>query len=286
MATSGARDGFRPLHEAHAIEQLIVSIQFDRPLADAGMRAANAVMSRFQEALPGRSDIMGVGFQVGPQGVMPITQMVSDAPNGVVRTLSDRRGVVVKELRIDRQALVFRTLMYTRWDAVWGEAREYFSQLLPALGDCGLAAYGLTYHDKFVWDGPRESCTPNSLLREGSPYISHAVFGSRDLWHSHTGQFVATGGPARRLQVINIDCVDEADGSKSPPEPTRVVRIATALTDFLNQAEHAQVSIPVSESMGHLDGAFAELHGMLKTVFLQIVSNDAAQQVGLDPNAG
>lgn len=285
MATA-AYVGFKPLHEAHAIEQLIAAVQFDRPIDDAAIRAVSEVMTRFQDALPGRSEIRGMGFQVGPLGVTPIAPSTSELPSGVVRTLSDGRGVVVKELRVDRQSVVFRSLVYTRWDAVWGEAGRYLSELLPVLGETNVAAYSLAYVDKFVWSGTPETCRPALLLRQGSPYISPGIFDATDLWHCHSGRFVTSGGPSRRLEVVDLDCVDETDSGMSDAKPVRVVRISTTITDQFNQPGFQSVTMPAAQGTAHLERGFVELHTLLKTVFAAIVSDEAATQVGLNANAG
>lgn len=285
MATAAEKQGFRPVHEAHAIEQLVATVQFEQPLADDAIRAAMDVMSRFNDVLPGRNEIRGMGFQIGPQGVTPIASRISGVPDGIVRTFSDGRGVVVKELRLDRQSLVFRTLTYTRWDAVWGEARRYFEVLLPIFGGINIAAYALSYVDKFIWTGSLEKCRPIALLKPSSPYISPASFEATDLWHCHFGRFVAAGEQTKRLEVVDFDCIDEADALGATQEAVRVVRISTTVTDFFNQPGFSAYLLPADESMPQLDRAFSALHSLLKDVFGAIVGDEAAIQVGLN-NAG
>ncbi len=279
---AGAQDRFRPMHEAHSIEQVVITVRFDRPLTDEAIRSADETMSSLQDALPRRDSIQGMAFQVGPQGVMPIAPPIVDVPNGIARTRTDNGGALIKDLRIDRQSINFRTFEYTRWEAVWTEAREYFGSLLPRLGETNIAAYALSYVDKFVWTGSRQTCRPTSLLKSGSLYVSPASFDADDLWHCHSGRFISANGHTKRLEAVNIDCVDENDITGITPQLVRVVRISTTLTDFLNQQGFLPRELPVTDAIGYLDGAAQELHSSLKSMFGAIVNDDTADQVGLN----
>lgn len=283
MANAAAQAGFRPVHEAHAIEHLLATIHFDRPLDDNGIRTAIELMAQFHDKLPSRSEIRGMGFQIGPQGVMPLMQAgPTEVPDGLVRYLSDGRGVMIKELRIDRQSIVFRTQAYTRWDAVWNEARGYIQAILPRLGVANISAYSLAYVDKFIWTGSHGSAQPASLFRTNSPYVTAKSFQAMDLWHCHTGRFESTSAEVKRLEAVNLDCADELDEAALPQ---RVVRISTTITDIFNQPGFTPHQVNGVEALPMLDRAFPELHRVLKGVFSQIVSDAVAAQVGLDVHA-
>ena len=283
MANAAAQVGFRPVHEAHAIEHLLATIHFDRPIDDNGIRTAIELMAQFQAELPGRNEIRGMGFQIGPHGVMPLTYAgAAEVPDGLVRFLMDGRGVLVKELRVDRQSIVFRTQAYTRWDAVWSEVRGYIQTLLPRLGVANLSAYSLAYVDKFIWTGPPVSAKPESLFRSNSPYVASKSLQATDLWHCHTGRFESTSAEVKRLEAVNLDCADEPDEAG---QPQRVVRISTTITDIFNQPGSKPHQVNGEEALPMLDRAFPELHRVLKGVFSQIVSDAVAAQVGLDVHA-
>lgn len=287
MATTAAQDRFKPLHDAHAIEQLIATIQFEQPISDDAIRAAIAAMAEAQPLLKGSHDIRGVGFQVGPGGVFPMAATQSSGPDGHVRFATDDAGVVMRELRLDRQSLVFRTQAYTRWDRVWSEAQGYFSQVLPLLGDATVSAFGLHYIDKFVWQGSGESCRPPSLFKPGSPYITPRSMESQDLWHCHSGQFRAASPETKRLEVVDIDCVDEVVSSgQGLPSPQRVIRVGTVITDRFNQAGYTERKVECKNAMDAANQAFPTLHTELKRVFSEILSDEYAALVGLNTNAG
>ena len=284
MATAAGKTGFLPVHDAHAIEQLHVTVLFERPLSDAEMRLAAESLSQFEDTLPGFSQILGMGFSVGPHGVNPIMSNVTEAPAGLLRTFTNPKGLVVRELKLERQALTYRTLEYTRWDAIWGEARGYFSGVLAAMpSDVRLSGYVLSYSDKFVWQGNPSEMRANLLLRAGSPHISPSTFDAEDLWHCHSGRFVKADESVKRLVVVDCDCVDESGVGPN----RRVVRIGTTVTEMLNQQGYVPVEIPLPEAMGKLNQAFPELHTLLKNVFAEVVNDNAAEAVALNgaPNA-
>ncbi len=286
MSSVVAQDSFKPVHEAHAIEQLVVTIQFDAPLSDEAIRAVNEVMARFSDDLPGRNDIRGMGFQIGPNGVMPIASAVSDMPNGVVRYLVDGRGVQVKELRIDRQNLVFRTLLYTRWDTVWSETQRYFNEILVQLSGSNIASYGLTYVDKFIWHGRLEACQPLLLLRADSPHVAAKCLKAQDLWHCHSGMFSRASDTVKRLEVVDLDCVDEPDPQFGFGVPAqRIIRISINVVDIFNQPGHIPRHISGSEAVEELSRGFSDLHAVQKRVACDIFSKEASARIGLIQNA-
>jgi uncharacterized protein (TIGR04255 family) len=260
-----------------------VTIHFDRPLDDHDIRIASESTAQLQSELPGRNEIRGVGFQIGPQGVMPLMQGgPTDASNGFVRFLTDSRGVVLKELRIDRQSISFRTQVYTRWSEVWIEARRYIDLLLPRQGDSNLSAYSLAYVDKFIWSGHAETAQSASLFRPSSPYIAPKSLEAEDLWHCHTGRFYKSSAQVKRLEAVNIDCSDELNETG---QPQRIVRISTTITNILNQPSYEQHLVRGDNAMTMLDQDFPALHDALKAVFSEIVSESIAKQVGLNTHA-
>jgi len=281
MATADARERFEPVHDAHAIEQLIASIQFEQPHSDESMRAALDAMAQFEPDLPGVQDIRGVGFQIGLSGVVPIPP----SSNGTIRFLTDGRGAIIKELRVERQSLAFRTQAYTRWDSVWAEAQRYFSVLLPVLGAVNVASFALQYIDKFIWVGDSSRCRPHTLIAPASPYISPQVLTSEDLWHCHSGQFRGVSGDVKRLEAIDVDCVDEVSDVRPVSQQTRrVVRIATAITDLFNQPGYERRELSSGAAVDAAAHSFPVLHSELKRVFSEIISHEYAVRVGMIPN--
>jgi uncharacterized protein (TIGR04255 family) len=285
VSSIASQSGFKPVHAAHAIEQLIVAVQFEAQLSDDAIIAVNEVMAQFADDLPVRNDIRGMGFQIGPNGVAPIAHAINDRPDGVVRSRFNERGVQIKELRIDRQSLVFRTLLYTRWDAVWGETQRYFNKILQKLEGCNIGSYGLTYVDKFIWQGAAAACKPLLLLRDDSPHVAAKCLTAQDLWHCHSGMFTRASNHIKRLEVVDLDCVDELNeqvGFGSPSQ--RIVRISINVVDILNQLGHDTRVISGTAAIKELSRGFSELHDVQKRVASEIFTEETAVSIGLIVN--
>jgi uncharacterized protein (TIGR04255 family) len=282
MSTTAVQDEFRPVHDAHSIEQVAVTIQFSTPLADDAIRAVSEAINRFSNVLPNRNDIRGMGFQIGPNGVTPITTPMGDQPSGIIRSLADARGVQIKELHVDRQNLIFRSQAYTRWDAFWEEAKEYSSEVLRHLNGNVVTSYGLTYIDKFLWMGRPERCVPTDLLRENSPFIASKSLHAHDLWHCHSGAFTRMSDTIKRLEVVDLDCVDESDVREGEvPTTRRAIRIAMNVVDVYNQVGYAPHAVSGVDSLGELDLRFNELHARQKRIIGEILNDQSATRIGL-----
>ncbi len=275
MATA---PGFRPLHDAHAIEQVVASIAFDGPLADAAMRAATESMRLLEHELPGLAPINRIGISFGPQGIVPIAP---EQTLGLARTASNRRGQVEEEFRMERTGITYRTQAYTRWDAVWGRLRGFLTVVLPHCAGVSLNAVALAYFDKFIWEGSAADCRPGALIRADSPYLAPSSFGATDLWHCHTGRFVRVDSAVKRLEAVDLDCGDEVLDPLAGQQK-RVVKISTTLTDMFNQPSFDATNYPVEGSLGLIEEVMLALHNEQKAIFAMLVNDRAAALVGLN----
>jgi hypothetical protein len=72
MSTTGVQDGFRPVHDAHAIEQVAVSIQFITPLGDDVIRAVGEAVNRFSDEFPNKTTFLEWAFRLAPTVWCPL----------------------------------------------------------------------------------------------------------------------------------------------------------------------------------------------------------------------
>lgn len=123
MSDVFSRSGhFEPIHEAHAIEQVVFVLQIDRSLDDVSFSEARKVAEQFKQELPGQAEIQGLTFAIAFPGPIP--------PSPTVGTVFHRigpDGALENELRVERTSVTFRTSLYTRWDAVWSQASKYLA---------------------------------------------------------------------------------------------------------------------------------------------------------------
>lgn len=263
---------FEPLHEAHAIEQVMFVVQVDRPLDDTNIAAIYRVAEQFQPELPGRAEIQGLALTIGSRG--------SSRPISAGRVFSRTRpdGTIESELRVERDSVTFRTTIYTRWSAIWAQARRYFDTIIPMYAShASIGGISINFVDKFLWVGTAAECRPNLLLRPGSIYLCPHVYNVQDLWHSHTGAFLRVSNETKRLLNINVDYLDE----NRPNGIQRVVAITTVLSDLMNQPGYAPSQVAANAAVEFLDSHMRQLHDFGKEVFGKIINDDMCRRIAL-----
>lgn len=268
---------FEPIHAAHAIEQVAFVVQFDRPFDDAVFSEIRKITKQFEAELPGKMEIQSMSFAISGQ---PVLQSPQHAPTGLILRRMAPDGSVEAELRIERTSLTFLTTRYTRWDAIWSQATIYFNVLLPLYitqGGARLLAVSLNYIDKFAWAGDLANCTPNSLLRQESKYISKHIFETKEFWHSHTGSFIKVSNFVKRLLNVNVDYVDEPvrDGLR------RVISITTVLTDQFNQVGYDEYVANQEESIAMINTRMQDMHIYGKNVLNDLITHQMSQRIAL-----
>jgi uncharacterized protein (TIGR04255 family) len=272
---SGMPGRFEPVHDAHAIEQVVIGLTFGVPIAESTMRNAVKVISdNFKDSFPGSSDIRTVTFAIG-QNSPPV-----QSPFGRVFQKHRPDGSIERALRLEPAALHFQTSQYTRWPKLWDEVWEYFKSLLPIYLPEGkfVSSFKLNFVDMFYWVGEESLSRANFLLRPGSRFVCPHVHEADDLWHSYTGAFIRAGERRKRLLNVNIDCLDE----NQVEAPRRCVRIRTSITDLLNQPGYKQVEeMDESESSEFTCRVMSEMHSYSKEVFAEIIGDQMCKRVGL-----
>jgi uncharacterized protein (TIGR04255 family) len=264
---------FVPLHEAHAIERLLIVVQFSGQLDDADLAQVKRAGEQFPE-LPGVTELQTFTVTVGQIAPPAAPNQLS----GVSFRAVSKQGTTETELRVDRSSLVFRTSIYTRWDEVWGQARRYFAELVPIFAARGvLSGVALNFVDKFVWTGQPDESRGSMLLREASPFVAPHVFSAEDLWHSHFGKFVRVDNKVKRLLNVNLDCLNEepAQGLR------RVISITTVATDMFNQPGFEQLALGEGATVGDLHKRLDELHDYIKKVFAEVIGDRMTKRIAL-----
>jgi uncharacterized protein (TIGR04255 family) len=246
-------------------------LQFDRQINDATYAEVRKAGETFKE-LPGRSEIQGIRFGLGTGGAL------AGVANGNAFHRSRPDGTVEDELRLDRFSITYRTMNYTRWDAVWRLARSYFERTAPHYARTArVTAVGLNFVDKFVWVGTPSECRPNLLLRPGSRYVVPHVYPAKDLWHSHTGIFERWDDQTKRLMNVNVDCTDEAVANGQ----RRVIGIMSVLTDMLNQTDYAPLELASEATLAFLDERMQQLHVVAKALLGNVINDEMCKRIAL-----
>lgn len=272
MSEASSQQGqFEPIHAAHAIEQVLFSIQFDLPLDEAVFLQARDIAKQFKKELPGVLETHGLTFTVDASSPSIPTK-------GFVFRSVMPDGTVGNELRLEPNSITFRTALYSRWDAVWSQASTYF-KALGSIYAAQTKISGITLHyvDKFVWAGDLTKFRPTLLLRDESKYLCPHVYTLKDLWHSHTGAFIRADTRTKRLLNVNVDCLDE----NRLGDISRVVAIATVLTDQLNQPGYEPCYVNENGIVELVDTHMQGLHIFGKNVLGDVINAEMCKRIAL-----
>lgn len=270
--------GFEPIHDAHAIEQVAIIVEFNRLLDDSSLKEVYELSGKFNDDLPGKVEMarQGLSIPLEKQGAVTQHPLISMGI-GLRRVAPD--GTIIDELRIERSSITFITTSYTRWEKIWGKASLYFEELLPTYlsNDGNLSAIGLNYIDKFVWKGNPDECSPKFLIREDSKYVCNHIFATKELWHSHTGVFIRVDNHTKRLLNVNIDYIDDikSEGQK------KIVSIATTITDQFNQPSY----IPIDNTENQfsiIESHLNEIHVFSKSVLSDLIIENMCKRIALN----
>jgi len=138
----------------------------------------------------------------------------------------------------------------------------------------------LEYQDAFWYDGPQDEAAAADLLQKGSPYLSSHIFDQRDLWHCHTGAYLPHGRIGKLLLQINLDAVDR----KYPGRDNDIARSVKIVTALERRAFMVDPEILESEQASSEDDVVSELnemHGSLKEVLADIISQEMSERIHL-----
>lgn len=201
--------GWKPIHEAHAIDRVRILVQFNSPLTDKILtKAAAPATSKFQELgfeqlLRAESTIQGFMISVQPGPIVP-----EIAQNGWVLKRSSA-GLLTEEAGFRDGVFGYMSTEYGRWENLATRFWDVFeSPLSIALDSVDISSIKLEYWDRFVFDGQPASANLRDLLVTVDPVIPESAVSGASLWHSHSGWFENHN---ENLVLVNrnIDVIDE-----------------------------------------------------------------------------
>lgn len=272
-----ATGNFEPLHDAHAIEQVQITVNFSQPLDDVSFGQVRLAMAAYKDDLPGGAELQSIAIAFG-QTPGFFAGAPGQISKGFVMQRMAPNGAIEAEVRIETNSITFRTTLYTRWNAVWGQFGKYLHSIIGIFaGNSPPTVASLTFVDKFIWIGEPAACRPQLLLRANSPYVCPYVFDSPDLWHSHTGAFIPVDPHTKRLLNVNVDYFDE----QSVEQPRRVISISTVLTDMLNQPGYEAYNLSPDQAFDKMQDRFIQLHDLSKNYFGGVISDEICKRIAL-----
>lgn len=280
-------DRLKPLHEAHAIQEVRMAIELASPVTSKVIGEAlklyrsNKWLSDF---LPGYREppTFKIGISEGAESELPVTQKGPGEPSSAIFDRVLPNGTPEWRMMAAKNVVVVTCTQYTRWGEVWGNARRMIRAIMPAYDDvkAEISVFGLQFIDKFIWEGEPNAFRPEHLFKRDSDLLPRAVFSWDETWHTHLGDFQSHDQPSphRRLTNTNIDIQDET----SPDEKTtRVAVIRTLFRNLLSQPLAVGMNICTDDNSGQCDQHMAAMHGACKSILDKLLLQNVTKRISL-----
>lgn len=197
----------------HAIENAVLALEWGVELTAAQLEevrsAVKPVLKDFPREEPQQT------FRVSLSPIPGAAPMPTHEIGGYVYSRYTAEGNVPKQVQLTRTNCLFVVTAYTRWKDLIAEAGNVFAQALSALPvGIPVSNIGLQYSDRFKWSGNPADLDLSQVFRFNSPFVASHVSECRLACHSHHGYFEDSSEPIpnRRLDNINVNIVDEAEG--------------------------------------------------------------------------
>jgi hypothetical protein len=277
--------GWRPIHDNHAIAVMAAVVTFAQPIPDRLLKAAleASEQAASELGLGSKAPIKALQIAVGSDGIL------QTGPSGRVQgqtfdaLFETPEGMPIstqmaEQLQIDHRLVIYRTWRYVSWKRQFDRICKLMTPALESVKSAvAFASIRLEYLDRFSFEGDAAVADPKKLLRIGCPLIAPHVFSAQDLWHSHTGSFVATADRCKRLQQVMIDAIEEPYPPKEGVAPVRWINITTALEDRFTQ-------LPADDQENDVITVFQTLdtmHASLKEILASVITEALAKQIYL-----
>jgi len=215
--------------------------------------------------------------------IQTITVAVGSGPSGLptppIGISFDRYktdGSLDWRVRVGEQQIVINCLNYTRWNEVWGRAKELLRQFSDTIAapDNRVTGMGLQYIDVFVWEGNVEKYDVKQLLRDDSKMVPASIWDRGPLWHLYQGWFETEGLPraGRLLKRVHLDAI-EGNSQFS-------VKVNNTLR--LDMKTAAQLNKVFGGARPAIEKIYSELHVKSKRVLAELLIEEMAERIDLN----
>ena len=261
---------WKPIHQAHAIERVRISIQFQGPVPAPMVEIVGGMFDARREALGfnPRTDTAAAQFVFDHTQVAQAARKVVSAGWQASRLLHN--GNVIEVIGLEPSAFVHEIAEYTRWANHLERYSTVCGDLIAKLREGGIpAALALEYFDRFVFHGSLSEASPKGLLvKDILPLLPDEAAKGSELWHIHRGWYERVGS-SRLLVNQNFDVQDGI----SP------VGTAIRTLSLYSKVEKAAHSNPID--LKNFAADLEELHALSRRVLERTLVPAAKKAINL-----
>ena len=278
---------FKPLHQDHAIEAVILQLTGSGEMTEHERANLDGGYERYwKPVLPTVSQGQVMEIAMGP---MPLVEgrVKPLAPTRYVEFM--RTGKAAWWMEITGPTITIGCAQYGRWKSVSKKAYELFASLGNTLGNAHPLAQihsaELTYQDLLVWHGVDEAYDPKLAIREER--IPTRAARSKE-WHIGEG-WVEDPEGERILERFQIGAEMRRDGSRVHP----IIQVTTtAIWGFggttprlkLDRAFGNVQSVDGKDNDGR--AVYEGLHRRTLALFGNLITEEIAGRIGLSSQSG
>lgn len=270
---------FRPIGEAHSIDEFFLGVRFTRPVSDAlfGNSRAKLREIALKADMPAANLFGAIQIPTLPGVPEFEVSLIPPPPSGIAYQRFTKLGTVDEELRLEPSMISYRTSTYRRWaDAIEIVEKAIFPIMEDYLKEIpSVSALILQYVDRFFSEtAGDQNCS--ELFEEGSPWIVSSLTRNVTLWHSHCGLFEGATGGVRRLINVNIDVSD-----RKPPGGETALRSVAVLTLCSDQFTDSARLLDPANFPSEARTRFNNLHARSKQILWQVLSAPYRDRISL-----
>ncbi len=263
--------GFKPANADHALTSVEFLFEFDRQISTDHLSAMvmnpqTLASLPWYGQLPAASVLPPMLFKTQAGALEP-------SESGIQFAYLMPNGSPVWSMKIVADEIRIVCSQYTRWEKVWGYARNLMSQAHSYLKDkdkdAKLDRVTLQVTDKFI--GGQSGYDARSLLRSGG-LLGSVPFESGDLWHVFSGWFDKCDH-GRILNNLNVQATGVSPGPKQiEAEPFSISLI---------HMQRAILVHPVDENLLLVNDVMEILHENNKKTLRLILTDQQLSDIGL-----
>jgi uncharacterized protein (TIGR04255 family) len=270
---------FRPLHDRHAIQEVVFVLMFGREFAPAEVEAVVKAHDRWREELPKVTRFTAQRIEIQDAGPPQIRPAEEAGVIGVAFDAVKRDGSLDWRLRLQQNWIGVNCLSYTRWNQVWPTARGFLDQVGGILINPKLPVVGaaLQYIDLFVWEGDIEQYRADELFRADSGFVPRSIWDKGPLWHLYQGWFQKEDLPAagRRLEKVHIDAVER--------EGTYQTKVDITLRhDLADELPSYRSVFGADGEQACIDASFTAMHTQCSRLLKAYITDEMAERISLN----
>lgn len=272
---------FRPLHQDHAIETVILRLTGSGEMAEHERTTLDEGYQKYWKAvLPTMTQAQVIKIVMGPTPIEDGTPK-SLVPTRYVEFM--RTGKPAWWMEIDGLTITIGCAQYAGWKSVSRKAYGLFAGVGKTLGShhplAQIRGAELTYQDLFIWDGPEDAYDPKLAIRERQ--IPKQARNSKE-WHVGQG-WVDDPKGKRILERFQVGALRSEENHR--PLIIRVVTTAIwgfGATGTGLRLDKAFQNGTYGNRNEHGRAVYDDLHRRIHVLFGNLITKEIAERIGLN----